>query len=132
MGYSMRYCLQTDIIINNKQVQLKTDKSTPGLTIAPPKPVENNTENVQSDVSGIQQKQLVPYELKDPYADKLDFDIAGILECIKKEIRTISQATSKETTTTAVTPQTTFKKSPQIPIFNKSKIGNINIDIHKN
>ena len=62
----MRYYLQTDTFINTEQVQLQleTDKSTPALNIFPPKPVENNTENVQSDVSGIQQKQLVPYKLK--------------------------------------------------------------------
>ena len=80
----------------------------------------------------IQQKQLVPYELKDPFADKLDFDIAGILECIKQETKTMSQSTSEETTTTTVSQHTTIKKSPRIRIFNKCKIGNKNINIHKN
>ena len=83
-----------------------------------------------------EEKQLVPYENEDPFSDVEipDFDLGQIMDTIKKE-NTISmtQTAGKDGSTTTNIQQRQFyqKRSPQIPIFNNCKIGNINIAINK-
>ena len=82
------------------------------------------------------QNAVVLYETEDPFADSdiPDFDLGQIMETIEKENTILTQKASEGSSTTTNIMQTcefVQKRSPQIPIFNNCKIGNITININK-
>ena len=85
----------------------------------------------------INDNQLVQYESEDPFGDQNDIpdsDLGQIMETIEKE-NTFSMTQSAggmASTSIMQQRQLVQKRSPQIPMFNTCRIGNINITINKN
>ena len=83
------------------------------------------------------EKALVLYENEDPFQDAeiSDFDLSVIVKTIEKEhsismMQTTSENGATTTNMTHQQRQLVHKSSPQIPIFQNCKVGNINITIN--
>ena len=136
MGLAMNFYLQSD----QRQAVTQRDQPRP---IAPKMPViphavgappqNNNENNVQTG------KEIVAYEPEDPllaaeFKEDLNFDVETFLSDIEKESVSMTQIETANLTSTTVQRQT-YKRSPNIPIFNNCKIGkieNLHIHVHKN
>ena len=134
MGLAMSYFLQND---EPPQIQAAPAQFRP---IAP-KPVvipaalgappKEKNQNVSEPTS----KEIVQYEPEDPllqesFQDELNFDVEAVLQDIEKQLVSLTQ-TENSSTTSMTYQRETIKKSPNIPIFNNCKIGNIaNLHIH--
>ena len=108
---------QTTTTTFEKEIIRETVTTTPPL-----QPIQDNS------------NLIVPYEHnifeeEDPLLDSPNFDLESILKSVEKENTTVQSQTSSATT---IMQRQKVKSSPQLPIFNNCKIGNINIHIHKN
>ena len=108
------------------------------LQVEAPKEIEKVRENNTETVAD---RQLVPYEdsedplLNDPEMPS-DFDLMEYVAQLQNDeensmMVSSTQHTNKEVSTTTTSYQKTVKKSPNVPIFNNCKIGNITINIQK-
>ena len=136
MAYAMSCYLHSDqslpmkigpIAQNSTDTEVVPVCTAPSATVTTPQPI----------LQEVPENRIVTYESEDPFADAEipDFDLGQIMETIKKENTIMTQTASEGVSTrTNFLQQCQYvqKRSPQIPIFNNSKIRNINITINKN
>ena len=93
-------------------------------------PMLQATTSAQNIVAIPEDDTHVQEESEDPFSDMPNFDICEYIAQIEEETRISTQEKNSECTTT-MSLQCRVKKSPNIPIFNNCKIGQINININK-
>ena len=139
MRYTMSCLLQGQ---NQNQINPR-----PKLQAIAPKPKDipaalgapaNQYENTPKSVP---RQEVVAFEPEDPLLQEdfnhdLNFDVESVLQDIEKQLVSLTQTDNNANTTTSMMYQKeTYKKSPNIPIFNNCKIGsigNLHIHFHKN
>ena len=130
MAFSMQYYLQVDNPYQAPHQQINEPIALKAVNQLSPKVTsENAITPSTSKATGYNMNELVEYESENPLADIPEFDLQNIIDTIEQESMTTTQT---DHSTTTVAQKTTYKRSPQIPIFQNCKIGNINIHIHKN
>ena len=142
MAYAMSSYLMMDIPtkqivpMEGQQQEMPQLPSTSYETAPPSNATVTTTLQEISTNPQENNQQIVPYESEDPFSDTDlgDIDLANIIETIEKENTTAmtQSATGGNLTTNIMKHHTVQKRSPQIPMFNNCKIGNINITINKN